>query len=175
MSSKHLTKGKFCGTTKSPKPCAPLFDAILPLKSKDEELIEKIGPAEGVFAKCLFGSEQKSLEQWARELVEVLQPLENELALRGGKFFGGEHPNMVDYMLWPWGERASTIAIKYKEKLPLQDTQIPTLRKWRKTMLEDPVAAELYLGPEMFWKVAECKLKNTEPNYDLILNKILMV
>lgn len=73
-------------------------------------------------------------------------------------------------MLWPWAERAGCIAIKLGAKLPLEDSHIPVLRKWRKVMRQDSVASELYHGPEIFWKVAQFKLKNVEPDYDSVLS-----
>lgn len=72
----------------------------------------------------------------------------------------------VDYMLWPWAERAGCIAIKLGTKLPVKDDQIPLLRKWRKAMRDHPICAEIYIPPEIFWKVAESKLKGNEPRYD---------
>lgn len=69
-------------------------------------------------------------------------------------------------MLWPWGERAGCVAIKLETKLPIQDDQIPLLRKWRKLMRDYPICAEIYTPPEIFWKVVEFKLKGTEPRYD---------
>ncbi|XP_030749985.1 pyrimidodiazepine synthase-like isoform X3 [Sitophilus oryzae] len=147
----------------------PLYPAEPAAKQRDKEVIQKIGPATGVFSKTIFGNEEKSPEEWLKELLDVLQPLEDELTVRGTKFFGGDKPGMVDYMLWPWAERAGTIAIKLGKKLPIEDNQIPNLRAWRKALKVDPVASELYHGPEIFWKVAQFKLKNAEPNYDSIL------
>nr|QVK45137.1 GSTo2 [Pagiophloeus tsushimanus] len=148
----------------------PLYPAEPASKQKDKEVIQKIGPATIVFAKCLFGLEEKSTEDWVKELLVSLQPLEDELSARGTTFFGGDKPSMIDYMLWPWAERAGSIAIKFGIKLPFEDSHIPFLRKWRKTMREDPVASELYYGPEIFWKVAQFKLKNVEPDYDSVLS-----
>nr|AJE61312.1 glutathione S-transeferase [Dendroctonus armandi] len=150
-------------------PQNPLYPAEPALKAKDKEIIQKIGPATAVFSKCIFGNEEKSAEEWVKALIEGLQPLEEELAKRGTTLFGGDKPNMIDYALWPWGERTGAIAIKLGAKLSLGEGQIPLLRKWRKAMREDPVAAELYHGPEIFWKVAQFKLKNVEPDYDSVL------
>lgn len=69
-------------------------------------------------------------------------------------------------MLWPWAERGACVGLALRQKLPIQDNQIPLLRKWRKSMLEDPVCAELHIPAEKFWKIAEYKLKGQEPPYD---------
>lgn len=73
----------------------PLYPAEPASKQKDKEVIQKIGAATTVFSKCLFGNEEKSSEEWVKELLAVLQPLEDELSARGTKFFGGEKPGMV--------------------------------------------------------------------------------
>lgn len=69
-------------------------------------------------------------------------------------------------MLWPWAERAACVGIVLGHKLPIQDNQLPLLRKWRKSMLDDPVSSELHIPAEKFWKIAESKLKGKEPPYD---------
>lgn len=150
-------------------PDNPLYPAEQLSREKDKETLQKIGPATTVFAKCLFTNEEKTPEEWLKEFIEALQPLEDELSARGTKFFGGDKPSMVDYMIWPWAERAGCIAIRLGTKLPIEDNQIPLLRKWRNAMRQDPVASELYYGPEIFWKVAQFKLQNVEPDYDAIL------
>jgi hypothetical protein len=64
-----------------------------------------------------------------QEKEEVLEKFRNgikyfedELKSRGTTFFGGqEHPKMLDYMIWPWFERA--------EILPLIDQRLELLPK----------------------------------------------
>lgn len=69
-------------------------------------------------------------------------------------------------MMWPWAERAACVGIVLGQKLPIQDNQLPLLRQWRKSMLDDPVCSELYIPAEKFWKIVEYKLKGMEPPYD---------
>lgn len=69
-------------------------------------------------------------------------------------------------MLWPWAERAECVAIVLGQKLPIQDNQLPLLRKWRKAMLQDPVCSELQDPTEKFWKIVQCKQQGIEPPYD---------
>lgn len=71
-------------------------------------------------------------------------------------------------MLWPWAERAGTIAIKLGAKLPFKDGQLPLIRKWRKDLRDQPVCDQIYNGPEKFYKVVEFKLKNLPPDYDSV-------
>ncbi|EEZ99479.1 pyrimidodiazepine synthase [Tribolium castaneum] len=137
-------------------------------KNRDKELIKKIAPITDLFYKCVAKTENKSLEEWAKAFVPHLEVFERDLAARGTTFFGGDKPGMVDYMLWPWGERAGTIAIAHGAQLPFGSDQFPCLRKWRKAMREDKICSEIYNGPEKFWKCVEMKLKNLPPDYDSI-------
>ena len=38
-------------------------------------------------------------------LVGKLGEIDSELKMLGTPFFGGQSPNMTDYMIWPWIER----------------------------------------------------------------------
>lgn len=69
-------------------------------------------------------------------------------------------------MLWPWAERSPVIGFKLRQKLPFEDNHIPLLRKWRKSMMEDPACSELHIPAEKFWSIAQYKFKNEEPPYD---------
>lgn len=73
----------------------PLYPSDAASKQKDKELIQKIGPVTGTFGKCLYSSEEKSMEEWVKQFLEVLKPFEDELARRGTPFFGGNKPGMV--------------------------------------------------------------------------------
>lgn len=146
----------------------PLYPKDPSAKKHDQELIKKITPITSTFYRCLFKKENKTLNDWVKEFVSLLQVFENELASRGTVFFGGEKPGMVDFMLWPWGERAGTIKIAWDKQLPLEQNQIPLLRKWRKAMRENPVCDEFYHEPEKHWKVVLMKMKNTPLDVDNI-------
>ncbi|CAH1104325.1 unnamed protein product [Psylliodes chrysocephalus] len=151
---------------KYPEP--PLYPADPEAKKRDQELIQKAGPAQGILFKILLSKDDSTTpEEWAKLLVDSLQDLENELGQRGTPFFGGENPGMVDYMIWPWAERAGSITCKLGKKLPLKDSDIPLLRKWRKSMLQHPVCKELYIDGERFWKIfVPSKITNEMPLYD---------
>ncbi|KAJ8972986.1 hypothetical protein NQ317_019017, partial [Molorchus minor] len=104
--------------------------------------------------------------EWLDEFLPHLQVFEDALAKRGTPYFGGEKPGMVDYMLWPWGERAEAVPLKLGAKLPLKDGQLSHLRKWKKDMLKDPISAEIYTPPKTFYKLIEYRLNGTKPDYD---------
>ncbi|XP_044270858.1 pyrimidodiazepine synthase-like [Tribolium madens] len=149
-------------------PSPPLYPSDAPSKNLDKALLKKIQPLHSVFLRCISLNENKSLEEWAQEFLPHLQTFEMELCQRGSRFFGGEKPGMVDYMLWPWGERAGTVVIAHGRQLPFASDQFPRLREWRKAMRGDPVCEGLYYGPEKYWKIIQIKLRRAPPEYDTL-------
>nr|APX61041.1 putative glutathione S-transferase omega class member 3a [Leptinotarsa decemlineata] len=145
----------------------PLYPSDPETKNKDRELIQKIEASSSLYMKCCFGKDDKtSPEEWAKLFVEALQDFEDELEKRGTRFFGGEEPGMLDYMLWPWEERSGCVSLRLGKELPLGEDDLPRLRKWKEEMKEHPLCAELFISAERFWKVGLCKLLGREPPFD---------
>lgn len=69
-------------------------------------------------------------------------------------------------MLWPWAERAGTIAIVLGERLPIGPDEFVKIRHWRKLMREHHVVDGIYHGPEKFYKSVLIKLGSLSPDYD---------
>ncbi|XP_030604086.1 glutathione S-transferase omega-1-like [Archocentrus centrarchus] len=93
------------------------------------------------------------------ELKEKLAKLNEELINKKTKFFGGDSVTMIDYMMWPWFERAEA----YQFKQCLDST--PELKKWTELMLEDPaVKATMYSADahKAFFKT----FVDGNPNFD---------
>lgn len=44
-------------------------------------------------------------------IMEGLETFEKELLNRQGPYFGGQLPGMLDYMIWPWCERADLLKL----------------------------------------------------------------
>lgn len=53
------------------------------------------------------------------EFVVALDTFEDELKKRGTPFFGGKKPGFVDYMIWPWCERAAMLEVLGGDKYVL--------------------------------------------------------
>ncbi|KAB0792162.1 hypothetical protein PPYR_14121 [Photinus pyralis] len=149
-------------------PDPPLYPAEPPAREQDKELMKKFGPLGGVFSKLIAGQEKKSAKEWLDELTPHLQVFEDELKRRNTTFFGGDNPGMVDYMLWPWGERAGTVAIVLGEKLPVGADDFKLLRAWMKTMRKVPVVDSIHHGPEKYYKTVLIKTAAIPPDYDSI-------
>lgn len=54
-------------------------------------------------------------------IVNGLQTFEHELAERGTQFFAGHKPGMLDFMIWPWCERADILKLFGNQNLLKKD------------------------------------------------------
>nr|QWV59556.1 glutathione S-transferase omega 1 [Lasioderma serricorne] len=149
---------------KYPEPA--LYPAEPEAQERDKALIAKIDPLSSLFGKILFSKEDKSAAEWSKELVPLLEEFEKELESRATPYFFGDTPGMVDYMLWPFAERAGAIGIKLNGKLPLEDDELVLLRKWRKLMRNHPVVSKIYHGPEKFYKTVLFKTAGIPADYN---------
>ncbi|CAG9824906.1 unnamed protein product [Phaedon cochleariae] len=144
----------------------PLYPAEPEAKNRDKEAIKLVALVTNAFAKCAYTNETGTPEGWVKLLLPPLQDLEDELAKRGTKFFGGDKPGMVDFMLWPWAERSGCIGIRLGYKLPFRNEDLLLLRQWKKDMSQQPVCQELFISGDIFAKMISYKINGTEPPYD---------
>ncbi|XP_036402400.1 glutathione S-transferase omega-1-like [Megalops cyprinoides] len=75
------------------------------------------------------GEDTSKLEE---EMKEKLKSLNETLARKKTKFFGGDSITMIDYMIWPWFERIEMYGLEH-----CMDGKAE-LKKWTEFMLEDP-------------------------------------
>lgn len=54
-------------------------------------------------------------------IVNGLQTFEHELIDRRTQFFGGNKPGMLDFMIWPWCERADILRLFGNQHLLRRD------------------------------------------------------
>lgn len=145
-----------------------LYSAEPEAARREKELIEKVGGVTGLFGKCMTNAKEKTPEEWVKEFLSTMEPFENELKLKGTTFFGGDKPGMIDYMLWPWAERAKVLDYLVEQKLPFSEDSIPTLHEWKKNMLTDSAVQAVYNGPDKCFKAIQLKYGSEEPNFDSI-------
>lgn len=68
------------------------------------------------------------------DIAVRLDAFEEELARRGTQYFHGDLPGMVDYMIWPWCERADMLSYLIGDRYKLDDERFPKLvseEEWR--------------------------------------------
>ncbi|XP_016149708.1 glutathione S-transferase omega-1-like isoform X2 [Sinocyclocheilus grahami] len=93
------------------------------------------------------------------EFTEKVSQLHEYLAKKKTKYFGGDSITMIDYLIWPWFERAEMMGVKHC----LANT--PELRKWIECMFEDPVVKATMFNTEDH-KVFFNTYMDGNPNYD---------
>ncbi len=79
-------------------------------------------------------------------------------------FFGGSKPAMVDYMLWPWFERAPLLADAGYELN--SDGRFPKLAAWVKAMEANEAVQKIKVPNETVKKFMD-GYKQGKPEYDL--------
>lgn len=77
------------------------------LKARDKILVERFNEFISPYYRII--RDQKADGIAIKELATALDVFEEELKMRGAKFYGGSKPGMLDYMIWPWCERTGKL------------------------------------------------------------------
>lgn len=81
------------------------------------------------------------------DLMTALKNLEKILAARETKFFGGDKPAFIDFMIWPWQERLPVLG-KF-QTVDVSMTKFPKLKEWQAAMKEVPAVKICAFSKEM--------------------------
>nr|QII57465.1 glutathione-S transferase omega1 [Xenocatantops brachycerus] len=128
-------------------PDPPLWSADQEKNRRHKQLLESFGKILPSYMKLLGPNASQLVDEAVSSIAAIIKPFENELAKSGTKFFGGARPGMLDYMVWPWAERAEALRSLHPDaKLPLQD--FPRLLAWGAAMKQDPAVKETAMSPE---------------------------
>ncbi|XP_050429585.1 pyrimidodiazepine synthase-like [Adelges cooleyi] len=116
-------------------------------KILDKIFIESFGKVTSAFYKLMMTTPELEKSNF-NELVESLKPVEDELAQRDSKYFGGSSPQMIDYMIWPWFERFDSIEPVSKGLFIFPLDKFPKLEKWKNAMVAEEAVAAYHLPPD---------------------------
>uniref|UniRef100_A0A1B6F9D4 Glutathione transferase n=1 Tax=Cuerna arida TaxID=1464854 RepID=A0A1B6F9D4_9HEMI len=145
-------------------PQRPLHSKNPLQKAKDRIVLENFGKVTVAFFR-LMRSPSPSAAEFESLLSELLI-FDTELADRKTKFFGGEEPGMLDYMIWPWFERLPTSELIFGEQFRFPEEKLKSLTSWIALMKEDKVVKEYYLQPEVYAKYTQ-SYKAGSPDYNI--------
>lgn len=140
-------------------------------KAQDRILIEMFNMVHSNLYK-LYRAKLDVEDSWKGPIGGIQKGLtifEEELTKREIKFFGGENPGMVDYMIWPWMERLPTLPILSHEKFKVEMENFPNLAKWISDMKEDSAVKESHISPENHARFITGFLSGN-PEYDMEMN-----
>lgn len=131
-------------------PNPPLYPLDPWQKAQDRLLIEQSSKVSIASYKTYFAGEDTEMVAKAfRDMQEGLDIFEAELMKRRTKFFGGEKPGMLDYMLWPWAERLPMEQELAGDFVLIPESRFPHLISWIRNMMSDPPVMETYLPLEV--------------------------
>ncbi|XP_006784058.1 glutathione S-transferase omega-1-like, partial [Neolamprologus brichardi] len=112
-------------------------------KAQQKMMLENFSKVIPYFYKIPTGRKNgEDVSGLEADLKEKFAKLNECLINKKTKFFGGDSITMIDYMMWPWFERAEA----YQFKQFLDGT--PELKKWTELMLQDSAVKALMFSPD---------------------------
>lgn len=146
----------------------PLYPKDPLKKAKDKIIIENFHKVIGALFK--ISKFNSAAEEHLEDFFTGLDFYEQELNERCNKYFSGDKPGMVDYMIWPWCERADMLKLLGGDRFVLPKDRFKRLMEWRGDMKEDEAVKCSYLEPAIHAKYLK-SYKAGYPDYDIILSK----
>ncbi|KAH8240167.1 hypothetical protein KR032_011727, partial [Drosophila birchii] len=142
-------------------PQNPLLPKDALKRAQDKILLERFNGITNAFMKILL--QNTGLD----DFWTVLDIFEQELTKRGTRFFGGDKPGFVDYMIWPWLERLAVIEYVLKDSYNFDEKRFPKVAQLIALLKEDEAVKAFYATPEQhqeFWRTR----KAGNASYDLL-------
>lgn len=136
-------------------------------KAKDKLLIEEFTRViNGMYRYLMHIGRYNSDDE--EIIIHGLNLFERELANRGTMFFGGNKPGMLDFMIWPWCERADLLKLFGGQQL-LRPDKYKKLLEWKTRMANENTVKKSFLDSEYHIKYLQSQ-RAGKPDCDLILN-----
>ncbi|KAF4518802.1 hypothetical protein B566_EDAN005425 [Ephemera danica] len=139
-------------------------------KAKDRLLVERFNDVTSQMFKLYFSLDkpEKDLATF-NAIIEKLEVYEKEIKSRGSVFFGGDAAGMLDYMIWPWFERAELLVILGGKELDIfGGTKLPLLKQWCSSMQDDEAVKKWFLEAKFHAHYLQAHLKG-HPEYDFLV------
>uniref|UniRef100_A0A671NKJ8 Glutathione-dependent dehydroascorbate reductase n=1 Tax=Sinocyclocheilus anshuiensis TaxID=1608454 RepID=A0A671NKJ8_9TELE len=139
---------------------SPITCEYLEERAQQKMLLDHYSKVIPYFYKISMGKKRgEDVSAAEVEFTDKVSQLNEYLAKKKTKYFGGNSITMIDYLIWPWFERAEMMGVKHC----LANT--PELRKWIECMFEDPVVKATMFSTEDH-KVFFNSYMDGNPNYD---------
>ncbi|XP_063876052.1 pyrimidodiazepine synthase-like isoform X2 [Scylla paramamosain] len=146
-------------------PDPPLHPADPWRKGQDRMFLEIFGKVTEAVYKVYFSrGDQDILNKGLTDIQAGLDPFEAELMKRNTKFFVGDKPGMLDYMIWPWMEMFLAAQRLGGERV--SENRFPRLFSWMEDMKKDPAIKATYISPDSHYKYLLSNI-NGSPDYDM--------
>lgn len=150
-------------------PNPPLYHEDQAQNEKDKSLIEEYGRSliPLYYDAAFMRKGERTLAEYLSDMMPSLHKFEEELEARG-PFFGGDKPKMIDYMLWPWAERAEVLEHVHKIKLPVSEDILPFIYRWCKEMRNLDEIRKTITSPERLYKITLFHFPGAVIDYDSV-------
>lgn len=103
------------------------------------------------------------------DLNNALDIFEAELKTRGTKYFNGQKPGFVDYMIWPWCERTDAFPFILGAKYEMDKVRYSKLIEWKDAMKTDSAVRAIIISGENHFKFRQSTIaKPDNPDYDFL-------
>lgn len=156
-----------CNYLEKKYPNPPLWHEDDEQNNQDKLLIKEF---ETTILPLYYGGAMKRDQLTLEERLNAMKPhllkFEKELEKRG-TFFGGDSPKMMDYMIWPWTERAGVLEVFFQQKIDLSN-EIPRIYKWCSAMRNVSGVKETFTSLDRLVKLAEMMLPGAKIDYESI-------
>uniref|UniRef100_A0A8C6TWX8 Glutathione S-transferase omega n=1 Tax=Neogobius melanostomus TaxID=47308 RepID=A0A8C6TWX8_9GOBI len=130
-------------------------------KAQQRMMLEHFSKIPPYFYKITMAKKNnEDLTGLKAELKEKFVKLDEDLATKKTKFFGGDCISMIDYMMWPFFERLEAVGV-----LCLLDGT-PELKKWFNHMQEDPAVKACSHSTETHQAFMKTAYIDGKPDYD---------
>nr|AFZ78680.1 glutathione S-transferase [Coptotermes formosanus] len=133
-------------------------------KAKDRIQVEHFSKIPANLFKLFHGGGDDTFDA----ILTDLDLFEKELAVRGTRFFGGDVPGMLDYMIWPWFERIDAFKIVAPDRFVVPTDRYKKLNEWKEAMKEDDAVKITYITPEIHAEFIN-SIKTGNANYDILV------
>ncbi|KAK6982294.1 glutathione S-transferase omega-1 [Biomphalaria glabrata] len=110
------------------------------VKAWDRILLEYFGKVTGAFYGFLKNASER--ETHVKDMQKHFQFYNDILVKRGGPYFGGKSPSLIDFYIWPFFERLSGLAT-LDPRIAVDKNAFPKLGAWNDAMLQVPAVKSL--------------------------------
>ncbi|KAG5669179.1 hypothetical protein PVAND_017073 [Polypedilum vanderplanki] len=127
-------------------------------KARDRILVQRFETLTPVFGRFIYWKNEEEKNKIIEKLYAGLTIFETELKERNSKFFGGEKPKMLDYMIWPWFERFELLNFLLEQKFELN--HFSKLSTWFDGMMKDEAVKKNFINIDDHYRFVKTR------NYD---------
>jgi len=135
-------------------------------KAQDNLWIQKFSELTTPFYQLMLlsGDQDQAIVNFSNSL----NAYENELKRRNTPFFGGNEPNILDYMIWPWFERIPALKHLVGDKVSFDTQSHPALVAWWNLFSKDSAVQKSFVTGDIHITYRNSRISGNT-NYDLLV------